>query len=93
MSKPVSLIVSNVMHDAADAIRKMEILAKAAQKLLPEGVRLDLPDIPTDIARKLLCEIAHEAPAGIVFKALEAVGAPASTDLISEGLQAVKDMQ
>lgn len=88
MSKPVSLIVSNVMHDAADAIRKMEVLTKAAQKLLPEGVRLDLPDIPTDIARKLLCEIAH-----VVFKALEAVGAPASTDLISEGLQAVKDMQ
>jgi len=51
MSKPVSLIVSNVMHDAADAIRKMEVLTKAAQKLLPEGVRLDLPDIPTDIAR------------------------------------------
>lgn len=92
ISKPVDLIVSNVMHNAADGVKKLEALVKAMGRLLPEA-RAEIPDVPTEVARKLLCEIAHEASPALVFKSLEAVGAPASKQMISEGLQAVKDMQ
>lgn len=90
-TKPIDLIVANVMHDATDALKKFDILLKAAERV--GGRLMDGTDLNVEVARKLLCEIAHEASSTDVFRALAAVGAPSSIGDIKDGLQAVRDRQ
>lgn len=99
MSKPIDLIVANIMHDAFDLIQAAMAARDQALDLVkkhgldPAQFKLDMPNTAEQIARKLLCEIAHEAPVSDVYTALASVKAPSSADLISEGLQAIKDRQ
>lgn len=92
MTKPISLIVANVMHNVSDEIGKLDDMINGVRKIIPGSAKFERPkSLNVDIARSLLCRIAHEARDDLVFKALEAVGAPASVEMIEEGLQAVKD--
>jgi hypothetical protein len=98
-NKPIDLIVANVMHDAFNALAAMEdqrrkldhIMRKAGiHAAIDVGGIDDLPDV---IAHMLLCAIAHESSLVDVQRALSALGAPASRDMINEGLQAIRDRQ
>lgn len=95
--KPIDLIVANVMHESADREREAEPIVAIVKKLsrhMP-GVSVDdmMGEFSADTARVLLTRIAREAPLSHVLKALAAVGAPSSIDMINEGRQAVKDRQ
>lgn len=88
-ARPIDLIVANVMHGAVEAAGSadymVELLTKAG---LPAQKH---PDIHAEVARKLLCEIAHDASIGKIYAALKAVGAPCSADDIKEGMRAVEE--
>lgn len=90
MTKPVDLVVANIMHEAAaiDGIREFVTEYKGGKKTVTRKTWLSFSDA---IARKLLCEISHDCPIEDVLTALEAVKAPASQADILEGLQAVFD--
>lgn len=84
--KPVDLIVSTIIHANAGRLES-----------LPEGVReaalakCSLQDVAVEIGRKLLCEIAYEAPLPAVMKALEAAGAPATIEEIAQRFAAARE--
>ena len=95
MTKPVDLVVANIMHEAVDldidrlARSLIENItgrdqAKKHQTAIDEAV-LQL------IARKLLYEVAHDCPIADVLAALKAVKAPHTLSDLSDGLQAVRD--
>ena len=98
ISKPIDLIVANAMHDAVASLHAADPLIEA---LMAEAKRrnIELPPAPKpslnadNMARDLLCKIAHDADISKVFAALKAVGAPDTADMIREGVQAVKDRQ
>lgn len=80
MTKPVDLIVANDLHDLAANIER-----------LPKDGRdaVNMTSLSTEVARKLLCIIAHQASLPAVIKALEAVGVCGGVDAIGQQLAAV----
>lgn len=98
-NKPVNLIVANTMHEAFALVHDMNTkakeLARVARKYKADFDMQPLPEnfIADQIARKLLCEISHEAKISEVYKALAAISAPSSAADIQEGLQAIEDKQ
>jgi hypothetical protein len=96
MTKPVDLIVANIMHEAnslniTDKVL-LDTLEQVAGRRPPASVAKTARAVLLEqIARKLLCEIAHGAPMVGVFKALAAVKAPSSIADIEDGMQAVQD--
>lgn len=86
MSKPIDLIVANVMHDVCEKANFIEALVGAKQKI-------KAPDVTEATARRLLCQIAHDGHLSVVLEALKSCKAPATLDMIGEGIQAVKDQQ
>lgn len=98
MTKPVDLIVANVMHEASDALPAAEAIRRRFDDMIraaPGGVAQSMPPLPDtndEIARGLACRLAHQASLSVVYGMLAAAGAPASAEMIREGLQAVKDM-
>lgn len=101
MSKPIDLIVANVMHDAQEADAKIfdlaeEILSKVRKghplhDLMVQERKSARTDHLKITARAILCQIAHDAEMDDVLASLAAVGAPATLDMIKEGLTAVAD--
>lgn len=77
--RPVELISADVTFKILDACRRYERAHNV--KVTPEQVAEDL-------ARNLLCSIGHEAHPEFVFRALAAIGAPASVDECARRLQA-----
>lgn len=103
---PIDIIVATVMHRALDLIRgkqqeqdalgslksEIEKMLGGNGKVISEPPNVVEPAYD-EVARKLLCLIAHNASMANVFKALAAVGAPSSIELIKEGVQAVADKE
>ena len=96
-NRPIDLIVANVMHDAAGFDPLIDKILHVAEQFRPDlkkSLKKDLDaSFYDDVARRLLCMIANEAKIADVHKALAAVGAPASAEMIGEGVQAVRDRQ
>lgn len=92
ITKPIDLIIANAFHGALGAVREFEMIKSLISKV-GKMDEASVPKIHDAIARKLLCEISHEAHISKVFEALKAVGAPSSTEDIAEGLRAVKERQ
>ena len=93
--KPVDLIVANVMHEVADELRRVQAIVDDLTKKagMIQSVQPPFDQIYRDVARSLLCNISHDADLSVVFSALAACKAPATAEMISEGLQAVQDMR
>ena len=92
MTKPIDLIVANVMHEAAPLAAQLDRLIGILRQRMPQGATLlGDADPRDDVARKLLCVIAHDASMSVVYAALKVCDAPCSAELIGEGLQAVRD--
>jgi negative regulator of sigma E activity len=98
-TRPVDLIVANVMHDAVGQKSGAEdLMHRLAKALKAEGMK-NVPPVPKleldphEVARTLLCRIAHDASIKVVFSALKAASAPCSSSDITEGIQAVLDGQ
>jgi hypothetical protein len=73
--KPVDLIVTNAMHDFAEAVRNVA----------PDRIDAD------HALRILLCKISHDASMPAVSAALAAVAAPATTADFMAQLQSVRE--
>lgn len=86
IGKPIDLIVANSMHDIANAT---EMLTKVLGQV--SGPFNFEQEINETIARRLLCDIAHNANMRHVFDALKSVGAPCSHDDIAEGRRAIRE--
>ena len=90
MTKPIDLIVANVMHECAEYRRLSLHIAgqqsKKDQKILEKAMQ-------EQTARKLLCSISHDADLQFVMAALDVCKAPHTLELVGEGLQAIKDLQ
>jgi hypothetical protein len=89
-NKPIDLVVANLMHEIS---REIVIAMAFVKDVTKRELQIDTMDkqLANQIARKLLCEISHEANISHVYAALKAVGAPHSVADIKEGLQAVKE--
>ena len=79
ITKPVDLIVATTMHEALRAVKEFEMVKGLFSKIGKIDTET-LPDVNAEIARKLLCAIAHDAHISKVYEALKAVGAPATGD-------------
>lgn len=95
-NKPIDLVIANTMHEAAKSLDVIDELAKELlntnnspdhHKLIAAGRSA----FREQIARKLLCSISHDCTLDVVFSALAHLGAPSSSDMIQDGLQAVQD--
>lgn len=100
ITKPINLIVANKMHEVVEqiavvdrAMQSMKSLANKAGIQSPPVSAVSAEDHASDIARSLLCAIAHSADMAKVYSALAAVGAPKTEADIKDGLQAVRDGQ
>ncbi len=95
MTKPVDLIVANVMHESVGKLAGVERLYHSLTgNKMSRSESDDAADVVTSlIARDLLKRLADEAPLIDVFAALAAVKAPSSKSDIKEGMQAVRDRQ
>ena len=96
MSKPVDLVVANIMHEGAafNALRPdvlRQAIELAGQKATTENITKVKDTLAEMIARKLLCEISYQCSLKIVMSALKSVKAPCSIADILDGLQAVED--
>lgn len=100
---PIDLIVATLMHAGLDKLKQVEAMQDAI-KSITQRIEKDIgpvisetPDLMSqfypEMARALLCEVANKASLVEVFRALAAVGAPTSIDMLREGIQAVKDRQ
>ena len=88
MSIPIDLIVTNCLHDVAE---KIEAAPPSLKALLKR--KLDEGGVPMSetLARKLLCDIAHDAALAHVLKALAVVKAPNDLDELLQRLTSVRD--
>lgn len=103
MSKPVDLIIANSIHEAlARLIEAQEQVAASLESLgksglIPESSMptmkniFDVPELPEEIARALLCRISHEAHLSLVLKALGSVGGPSGLEQVKDRLQSARD--
>ena len=91
-AKPIDLIVANTMYEGYASVKLADQLVRAAtlQGVKPEVTQADLHD---SLARQLLVNIARDASIVQVYAALALLKAPATRELIAEGLQAIKDQQ
>lgn len=97
---PVDKIVAKIMSEGVEQKINFKLIDgllgniyEAAKK---SGVATPPPpdlmcNFPKTAARMLLIAIAEDADIDVVLKALGAVGAPSSLDLIEEGIQAAKE--
>lgn len=88
MSIPIDLIVTNCLHEVAE---KIEVAPPALKAMLKR--KLDEAAVPMaeTVARKLLCDISHDATLPNVLKALAVVKAPFDLNEIMQRLTAVRD--
>lgn len=102
ITKPIDLIVAETMHRYASNMQTARMFLKEMREAKPdlhqgrtfdEAVRHIGIDVREELARTLLCKIAHDARVGDVLKALQSVGAPATLDFIADGLKAVEESQ
>lgn len=89
MSKPVCLIVTNRMHEAAEEAERLKAIPVLDAKLVEEKLASDT--FADGLARALLCRISHEAGPSVVLKALAAAGAPCSFAEIMAQFAAVRE--
>lgn len=102
ITKPIDLIVADTMHDYARRMQNARAILSAMQEashgrsgggsVASEAKRIGI-DVNVEIARTLLCQISHNAKIADVLKALSACGAPATLELLGEGLKAVEEAQ
>lgn len=100
---PIDLIVAMGMHEGLDKLKELQARDDAIKSLkrdLEAQIGPVVSEPPSaaasfypELARALLCAISHRANLVEVFRALAAVGAPSSIDMLKEGIQAVKDKQ
>lgn len=84
LHKPVDLILANAAHNAGIAMQSFARLTGASLAEADETFVID-------IARKMLCEIAHDASPAKVLFALGAIGGPASPQDVAQRMQAARD--
>lgn len=98
--KPVDKIVADIMSQAVAQQTAFTVINGLLGSLYDaaksRGIETSAPpdligQFPKTAARMLLLTIAEDAPIDVVLKALGAVGAPSSLDLIAEGVQAAKE--
>ncbi|MCB0066585.1 MAG: hypothetical protein KDD77_05515 [Caldilineaceae bacterium] len=92
-NKPIDLIVATVMHEAVESIDMAKTIYDSIMQQAADHRPMPMAEIHGNIARRLLCQVAHDASMKHVLAALAAVKAPATIELIGEGIQAVKDSQ
>ncbi len=84
LHKPIDLIVANTAHTAGIAMQSFARLTGTPAAECDET-------FATEIARKMLCEIAHDASPTKVLFALGAIGGPDSLADVAQRLQAARD--
>jgi hypothetical protein len=82
MSKPVELIVANLLHGFAEAMEQVPPAMRAT---------VDMASLAEDITRKALCHIAHDASMAVVVTALEAAGVAGGVDGLAGRFAAVRE--
>lgn len=82
MSKPIDLIVANELHRIAEAIEKMPPVLRAGSTTA---------DFKAEVARQVLCKVAHEASLAAVVKALETIGVCGGVDGLAQRFAAVQE--
>lgn len=83
--KPVELVIQNTLHEVASRI-----------EIVPRPARDDFVtrgDVGDQVARLLLCRLAHDAALPVVLKALAAIGGPATANETAQRLRAVLDQR
>lgn len=85
MTRPVELIVANTLHEVAENIEQVEMLGGGPLSA-PATARLH-----DDLARRLLCDIAHGARMETVARALAAAGVCGGADGIAQRLAAARE--
>lgn len=80
--KNVDLIVATIAHRVMGDVVLFE---QEAAKPVP------LDELAVHVARKLLCEISHDAAPSVVLFALGAIGGPATLDEVTQRLQAARE--
>lgn len=106
VTRGVDLIVANVLHEAVEQKRtymSADTLGKALRDLLrrlgasDDDIAIIKPELPEPfpaiVARKLLIEIANDAPIADVLKALGSINAPCTFGTIEYGVQSVEEQQ
>jgi len=88
MSKPVELIVINVLHDILEKVDATPVPAPIKGQILDE---LFQPFGNEVVARTILERLAVQASINVVLKALAAAGAPSALPEIRERLIATRD--
>jgi len=78
-NKPIDLIVAEIAH------------AGGALLFAAERAGRDDNGLPEAIARRMLCDIAHDASIAKVLRALATMGGPSSLDEVTQRLQAARD--
>ncbi len=84
LHKPVDLILANCAHTSGVA---MQGFARMTGTTAAEADEC----FAVDVARKMLCELAHDASPAKVLFALGAVGGPSSIAEVSQRLQAARE--
>jgi len=84
MIKPVELIVTTELHRTAEIIEQRPSAFDAASDK-------QRAEIMESRARQILCDIAHQAHAAVVLKALAAVGVAGGIDALAQRLAAVRE--
>jgi hypothetical protein len=100
-NKPVDIVVATLVHELVAIIDGNNKITNDLIELLgsitgkkPDRPRVELqPDMLNQVARRMLCTLAHETTMPVVFAALKAATAPSSVDDIKEAIQAVRDRQ
>ncbi|WP_414461763.1 hypothetical protein [Hyphomicrobium sp. DY-1] len=88
MSKPVELIIANVVHEIQYAISNLSVEAQeVAKKVAATGS----DPVAQTAARSMLAAIAFGADLSQVLKALASVGGPSTQDEIAQRLSAARD--
>lgn len=82
--KPIDLIISSELHEIVSKVKSCNIgaLGVTGEKMFSQLIRDNGIEVA---ARQLLCMIALEASAVMVFRALAAVGGP-------DGIQRLRSM-
>lgn len=82
MSKPVELIATNLLHAYAEAVEQAPPVMRAS---------VDMATLTSEMTRKLLCHIAHDASLATVVRALEAAGVPGGVEALAQRFAAVRE--
>jgi hypothetical protein len=88
MNRPVELIITERMHNAAQRVEQA-----AGQDAAGTADAIAKPTFAEALARQLLCDVAHKASVPRVLEALAAIGGPSTPAEVMARLDAAREAQ